>query len=201
MKIQNLKRSEIILELIYLCKLIGIKDSYFPKENEFEFMAEQCERIFPHVETDELRLAFEMAIAGYLEITFTQSFSLSIIGRVLKLFRENKVNKSTMSPVDYEEREHPDEIHRKNEIAMNKTLHELKNGIIKAEKMIPVYAGIFYDWLSQHETIDSYENHLKNAEKIMIREENEIGKPFDYFNYEATIQDYAKKGVLCGMFV
>lgn len=92
-KIAECDNDSMVKALRYCMMLVGLREANIPSQLEFQFLKDFIWRHYPGHTVDELKLAFDMAVAGKLELgndgaKCFENFSCEYVGRILSAYRQ-----------------------------------------------------------------------------------------------------------------
>ena len=89
-----LPKQELKMLIKTLLLLLGVKPDNYPNKLEAEVLGEFVNRALKNYSPQEIRFAFELAVAGNLRVEVYQKLDSVLIGRVIKAYEEYKRERS-----------------------------------------------------------------------------------------------------------
>lgn len=92
-KCSEADNEDLAKALRYAMMITGIRAANMPVQEDFDFIKDWTRRNFPHLTTDEIKIAFDMAASGRLTLEKNETaqayenFSCEYMGRILKAYR------------------------------------------------------------------------------------------------------------------
>jgi hypothetical protein len=92
-KVSEAPNEDLATALRYAMMITGIRAANMPIQEDFDFIKDWTRRNFPHLTTDEIKIAFDMAASGRLTLEKNETaqayenFSCEYLGRILKAYR------------------------------------------------------------------------------------------------------------------
>lgn len=197
-KIVNASSEELSEVLKYAMMIVGIRGANIPFQSDFDFMKQFVVRNFGSHTTDEIKLAFDMAVAGKLEVDARafENFSCEYIGRIMAAYRKWAVNehRNMPAPIDESKLLSAPEIEVDWSNVWADILQAAKEGRIETKIIgVPIY-----DWLeSKGELKLSFAEKaiIYNQQKVKLRLElselimSKKQKPQDVTDLQLLIKD------------
>lgn len=150
---------------------LGIREANIPEKDELQVLLHHLISQYGNHTCDEIRLAFDMAISGKLDllpgesVNCYENFSCLYFSSIMNAYRRwaGQIHRQ-LSPEGYAESEIADT----SDEAMEKWLNEIKQSVIRVD-LLPI---MLYDWLEQKGRITktSAEKYEYLQEAVMYRQ-------------------------------
>lgn len=151
---------------------IGLREANFPDEVETMALMQFIRSNYHNHTVGEIKMAFEMAIAGKLDVDAVsyENFSMAYFGKIMSAFRkwasqehnqisrQNAANEAEYSKISTDSVDWSDE--------WAKLVRQAKNGKIRKE-FINTH---IYDWLMKMETVDQETGEITPKYQFTVRE-------------------------------
>lgn len=176
---------------------IGLRANNFPADQEKELLIEHIYKNFPGFTCSEIKLAFEMAIAGKLivEVNCYENFSCLYFSNIMNAYKKWAIEEHTY----LEKSEKPKEEKLLNDIPMtNDEVLEINHGVWKALKDYRAISTKCWDILLTEGKIKGLEGEerefvIKKATTDLHEELRTSGESLSYDQKEKRILQMCKK--------
>lgn len=96
---------DLIKNLKYAMLVVGLREANFPSQMEFDFLKEFIRKNFGGNKVDEIKLAFEMAVAGKLDLgkdgcNCYENFSCEYFSRIITAYRKWSKDEAKMMQIE-----------------------------------------------------------------------------------------------------
>lgn len=179
--------------LLGIMNKLGIREANIPGKDECGILIHHLITQYGNHSCDEIRLAFDMAIAGNLDllpgesVNCYENFSCLYVSSIMNAYRRWAVQAHRQLVADFEPEQQPEDT---SDEAMEKWLLEIKKIPIKVD-LLPV---MLYDWLEQKDRIKktAAEKHEYLQEAVMYRQSKLIKAFEEHMNQQNrdTLQDF-----------
>lgn len=153
-KISSSTVEELKQSLRYAMVKIGLRSQNFPNEEEKAILLQHISQNYSNHTVDEIRLAFDMAIEGKLElldgesVTCYENFSCLYFSSIMNAYRR-------WSAQVYKQLDHPERPIESQEEITEESMQEWIKETKKLRISVELLPTVMYDWLDKHGKISA----------------------------------------------